>query len=53
MSPPSELQEIPVAIFIRTDAEAEAAILWHMMQRANSLENTLILGKIDGRRRRG
>ena len=40
-------------IFIRTDAEAEAAILWHMMQRANSLENTLILGKIDGRRRRG
>ena len=25
----------------------------HLMQRANSLENTLILGKIEGRRRRG
>ena len=25
----------------------------HMMQRANSLEKTLMLGKIEGRRRRG
>ena len=25
----------------------------HLMQTANSLENTLILGKIEGRRRRG
>ena len=25
----------------------------HMMQRADSLENTLMLGKIEGRRRRG
>ena len=25
----------------------------HLMQRANSLEKTLLLGKIDGRRRRG
>ena len=25
----------------------------HLMQRANSLENILILGKIEGRRRRG
>ena len=25
----------------------------HLMQRASSLEKTLILGKIDGRRRRG
>ena len=25
----------------------------HLMQRANSLENTLMLGKIEGRRRRG
>ena len=25
----------------------------HMMQRADSLEKTLMLGKIDGRRRRG
>ena len=41
-------------IFIgRTDAEAEAPILWHQMQRANSLEKTLLLGKIEGRKRRG
>ena len=25
----------------------------HLMQRANSLENTLVLGKIEGRRLRG
>ena len=25
----------------------------HLMQRANSLEKTLMLGKIEGRRRRG
>ena len=27
--------------------------LGHLMQRANSLEKTLMLGKIEGRRRRG
>ena len=38
-------------IFIgRTNAEAEAPIL---LQRADSLEKTLMLGKIEGRRRRG
>ena len=37
----------------RTTTEAEAAILGHMMQRADSLEKTLMLGKIEGRRRRG
>ena len=37
----------------RTDAEAEASIFGHLMQRANSLEKTLILGNIEGRRRRG
>ena len=41
-------------IFIgRTDAEAETPVLWHLMRRTNSLENTLMLGKIEGRRRRG
>ena len=41
-------------IFIgRTDAEAEAPILWPPMQRDNSLENTLVLGKNEGRRKRG
>ena len=35
-----------------TDAEAETPIL-HLMQRADSFEKTLMLGKIEGRRRRG
>ena len=39
-------------VFIgRTDVEAETPILW--MQRADSLEKTLILGKAEVRRRRG
>ena len=37
----------------RTDAEAEAPYFGHLMQRAKSLEKTLMLGKIEGRRRRG
>jgi len=36
--------------FRRTDAEAP--IFGHLMQRADSLEKTLMLGKIEGRRRR-
>ena len=41
-------------VFIgRTDAEAETPILGHLMQRVDSLEKTLILGGIGGRRRRG
>ena len=37
----------------RTDAEAEAMIFSHLMWRANSLKKILMLGKIEGRRRRG
>ena len=37
----------------RTDAEAEAPILWPLMRRAYSLEKTLMLGKIEGMERRG
>ena len=37
----------------RTDAEAETPILGHLMRRTNSLEKTLMLEKIEGRRRRG
>ena len=37
----------------RTDAEAEAPILWHLMWTADLLEKTLMLGEIEGRRRRG
>ena len=31
--------------------DAEAPILWHLMQRVDSMEKTLMLGKIEGRRR--
>ena len=34
-----------------TDAEAETPIFGYLMQRADSLEKTLMLGKIEGRRR--
>ena len=37
----------------RTDVEAETPIFGHLMQRADSFEKTLMLGKIEGRRRRG
>ena len=41
-------------VFIgRTDAEAETPILWPPEQRADSFKKTLMLGKIEGRRRRG
>ena len=41
-------------VFIgRTDVEAEAPNFGHLMQRTDSLEKTLMLGKIEGRRRRG
>ena len=39
--------------FGRTDVEAETLILWPLMQRVDSLEKTLMLGGIGGRRRRG
>ena len=37
----------------RTDVEAETPILGHLMQRADSLEKAQMLGKTEGRRRRG
>ena len=41
-------------IFIeRTDAKAEAPIFGHLVRRADPLEKTLMLGKIEGWRRRG
>ena len=41
-------------VFIwRTDAEAETSVLWPPHGRVDSLEKTLILGGIGGRRRRG
>ena len=39
-------------VFIgRTDAEAETPNFGHLMRRTDSLEKTLMLGKIEGRRR--
>ena len=41
-------------VFIgKTDAEAEIQYFGHLMQRVDSLEKTLMLGGIGGRRRRG
>ena len=37
----------------RTDVEAETPILWPPNAKADSFEKTLMLGKIEGRRRRG
>ena len=39
--------------FGRTDAKAETPDFGHLMQRVDSLEKTLMLGGIGGRRRRG
>ena len=41
-------------VFIgRTDAEAETLIFGHLMERNDSFEKTLKLGKTEGGRRRG
>ena len=37
----------------RSDVEAETPILWQPHVKNDSLEKTLMLGKIEGRRRRG
>ena len=39
--------------FGRNDAKAETPVLWPPMRRVDSLEKTLMLGGIGGRRRRG
>ena len=39
--------------FGRNDAKAETPVLGHVMRRVDSLEKTLMLGGIGGRRRRG
>ena len=39
--------------FGRNDAKAETPVLWHLIRRVDSLEKTLMLGKMEGMRRRG
>ena len=43
----------PWVFFGRTDAKAEIQYFGHLMRRVDSLEKTLMLGGIGGRRRRG
>ena len=43
----------PLILIGKADYEAKAPILWHLMQRVDSMENILMLGKTEGRRRRG
>jgi len=43
----------PWDFFGGNDAEAETPVLGHPMRRVDSLEKTLMLGGIGGRRRRG
>ena len=43
----------PWDVFGRNDAKAETPVLGHLMRGVDSLEKTLMLGGIGGRRRRG
>ena len=43
----------PWDFFGRNDAKAETPVFWHLMRRVDSLEKTLMLGGIGGRKRRG
>ena len=47
------LKKISWVFIGRTDVEAETPILWPPMQSADSFEKTVMLGKIEGRKRRG
>ena len=40
-------------VILRTDAEVKFQYFGHLMQRTDTIEKTLMLGKIEGRRRRG
>ena len=46
-------EDQPWDFFGRNDAKAETPVLWPLMRRVDSLEKTLMLGGIGGRRRRG
>ena len=50
---PVHPKESVMNIHWKDDVEAEIPILCHLMWRTDSLENTLTLGKIEGRKRRG
>ena len=50
---PVHSEDQPWDFFGRNDAKDETPVLGHLMRRVNSLEKTLMLGGIGGRRRRG
>ena len=50
---PVNSEDQPWDFFGRNDAKAETPVFWHLMRRVNSLEKTLMLGGMGGRRRRG
>ena len=50
---PVHSEDQPWDFFGRNDAKAETPALGHFMRRVDSLEKTLMLGGIGGRRRRG
>ena len=53
MQPVHSEGDQPWDFFGRNNAKAETPVLGHLMQRVDSLEKTLMLGGIGGRRRRG
>ena len=50
---PVHSKDQPWVFFEKDDAKAETPILGHLMRRVDSLEKTLMLGGIGGRRRKG
>ena len=50
---PVHSEDQPWDFFGRNDAKAETPVLGHLMWRVDSLEKTLMLGKIKSGRRRG
>ena len=50
---PVHSEDQPWDFFGKNDAKAEAPVLWPPHARVDSLEKTLLLGEIGGRRRRG
>ena len=50
---PVHSEDQPWVFFGRNDAKAETPVLWPLHVKSYSLEKTLMLGGIGGRRRRG
>ena len=53
IKPEYSLGELMLKLQLMVAKAPTLATFGHLMQRANSLEKTLMLGKIEGRKRRG